>query len=333
MLRRMCILFICFLAFFVYSGERYSYAAGSIRVIAKDVLPGSDKDLGLVIIEAPPGVLQSGDSLIMALPAGFSYNTGLAVSVGGDVNNLVQSTVNVVYPPDVSGDTNAIAGNITADYVGPEWLRVSLTGAPALTNKAYLYVFLKGVTVPAGFAGDVDLTFTSNSGWPNVVNTGKKAEQGKKPPEEPGKQSGGQTGFQTAIEASFIIGQKWFSVNNSVITMDVAPFIKNNRTYVPVRYVARTAGIPDDKITYESGKVTIKAGDYSVRLIPGSRIIEVDGKKIEADVPVLELDGRIFLPLRWVCEALDLDVIWQDANNTVIIKSKKRGAGMPATFR
>ena len=49
------------------------------------------------------------------------------------------------------------------------------------------------------------------------------------------------------------------------MTMDVAPYIKDSRTFLPLRYVADALGVPDSNITFNNGQVMInKSGTLVV---------------------------------------------------------------------
>lgn len=124
------------------------------------------------------------------------------------------------------------------------------------------------------------------------------------------------------INARFKIGQTSYTLNGRDMSMDAAPFIKEGRTYVPVRYVAGAAGIPPENISFKDGVVTIKWGDVSAALTPGSNVVAIGNLSLEMDVPVLVLDGRTYVPLRWVCGAFNLNVGWDGENREIIIQTK-----------
>lgn len=300
------------------AGHYNAEAAGTISVYGNDTPPGNNVDLGLIIVEVPPGALHSGDTFSLSLPVGFSFNTAIPAAVGSDIGTLTASTVNVVYPSSISGKVNAITtGNLTASYSGSRTFNVALTGNPSPTNTAILYVYLKGVSIPSDFKGDVKISITGNSGWPTTNNNDSIADSSKndpKPPEQKGKPA-------TPIKAQFKIGENFFSLNGTQISMEAAPFLKNGRTYVPVRYVVRAAGIPDENISFENGVVSIKSEKITAVLTPGSNTILLGGKSLQMDAPVLTMDGRTFVPLRWVCEAFNLRVMWDEKEQAIIIES------------
>lgn len=50
--------------------------------------------------------------------------------------------------------------------------------------------------------------------------------------------------------AKFWINKKYYEIDGQRYEMDVAPYVKNNRTIMPVRYVAYALGIPEEDIMY-----------------------------------------------------------------------------------
>lgn len=304
--------------------QQPALAAGTVSLYGKDSLPGNDIDLGMMVFEVPPGALHGGDTFTLTLPENFSFNTTVPAVVGNSLDTLTPSTVNVVYPAVISGKVNAITGDIAADYSGMRTLRVSLASEPGSTNPAILYVYLMGIHVPTDFRGDVKIKITSSSGWPEAneaaggesVSGDKTGDQEKTlEPDQKGK----DLAPAPAVNARFKIGEKSFNLNGSKVTMDTAPFILDNRTYVPVRYVAKASGIPDEYISFENNTVIIKWGNRTAKLVPGSSVITLDSMSLQMDVPVQVVDGRTFVPLRWVCEAFGLKVAWDSESQTVTI--------------
>lgn len=51
----------------------------------------------------------------------------------------------------------------------------------------------------------------------------------------------------------------------------------------------------------------------------------VDGSPVASDVPPLLIDGRVLVPLRWVAEALDCEVSWDEATWTAEVRTRTRG--------
>jgi hypothetical protein len=112
------------------------------------------------------------------------------------------------------------------------------------------------------------------------------------------------------------------SITPVVQTMDVAPYIRENRTYVPVRYLAYALGVAEDGVTWDGNarRVGISKDDTDIALIIGNPVMYVDKKPVKMDVSPEITNDRTFLPARWVAEALGAEVEWDDATKQAIIK-------------
>lgn len=125
----------------------------------------------------------------------------------------------------------------------------------------------------------------------------------------------------TKTSASFVIGKTTYKVGGVEKTMDVAPYIKNGRTYLPVRYVAQSLGVDDANILWDAAtqKVTLLKGDKVVQMTIGSSDMIVNGVTIRMDVAAEITDGRTMLPFRFIAQALGASVGWDEATQTVTL--------------
>ena len=98
----------------------------------------------------------------------------------------------------------------------------------------------------------------------------------------------------------------------------VVPYITNDRTLVPIRFVAETLGT---EVLWEEGwkYCIIKKDDKEIKLNFNSAEFEVNGEKIFFDAPVELKFDRTMVPLRFVSEHLGCDVYWNDANKAVVL--------------
>ena len=112
------------------------------------------------------------------------------------------------------------------------------------------------------------------------------------------------------------------AITPTVQTMDVAPYIKEDRTYVPVRYLAYSLGVEESNVTWDGDarKVGISKNDKDIALIIGSPVMQVNQKPVRMDVSPEITNDRTFLPARWVAEALGAEVEWDDTSREAIIK-------------
>ncbi len=101
--------------------------------------------------------------------------------------------------------------------------------------------------------------------------------------------------------------------------MDAAPYIKNDRTYVPMRYVAETIGA---EVVWDDAArtVTLTRGEDVVVFTIGSPSYTVNGETMTADVAPEISNSRTMLPARYVAEAFGAVVGWDPATSTVLIQ-------------
>ena len=130
------------------------------------------------------------------------------------------------------------------------------------------------------------------------------------------KESLGSVGIATTTTAaqggtaSFVIGSRTFSVGGANQIMDVAPFIKDDRSFVPVRYLAEN--MLGATVFWNEGeqKVVLTKDSVEVILTIGSKTYTVNGMDKTADVAPVIVDSRTFLPARYVAEAFGAAVGW-----------------------
>lgn len=111
-----------------------------------------------------------------------------------------------------------------------------------------------------------------------------------------------------------------------VVESDVPPFIENGRTYVPVRFIAEQL---DMIVDYEFFMYSADWDDIRVTMLSQDGIeIIVDGRGIyreglnffrEEDkvLPYQIVNERTFVPIRFIADALHMDVYWDQETKTV----------------
>lgn len=107
-------------------------------------------------------------------------------------------------------------------------------------------------------------------------------------------------------------------VNGVVIEPDTPAQIVNDRTFVPVRFVAENLGAA---VTWDekSRTVTIVKDNQTIRLTIGQRQITVNGKAEQMDVAPY-IDGiRTMVPIRFISDSLGSRIGWQPQLRTAII--------------
>lgn len=112
-----------------------------------------------------------------------------------------------------------------------------------------------------------------------------------------------------AQKVELTIGSTAMKVDGTTVTMDVAPLIYQDRTFVPLRAVAQAFG-GDVNFDNDSRVITIKLGSTTMIMTPGSQSYTVNGKAKTTDAaPYIIADaGRTMVPFRVIGEELGYDV-------------------------
>lgn len=165
-------------------------------------------------------------------------------------------------------------------------------------------------------------------GLPNCFNIAYDTSHGRSDPITPIEMPVAESTLQAifAINNTTIQMSGNTSSEPTTIQMDVAPEIINDRTFVPVRYLAYALGVPEEGVKWDGATetVTITSGDIAVGLTIGSTTQTVNGEPIEMDVApyIKEIDtgGRTMLPARWVAEPLGATVTWDQEKQQMKIE-------------
>lgn len=112
-------------------------------------------------------------------------------------------------------------------------------------------------------------------------------------------------------------------VNNDEIEFsDQKPFINDsNRTMVPVRFVSEELGaeVDWDPNKGDKGRVIIKKDDTLIHLSVGSSTYTINGESKEMDTATSILGSRTIVPLRFIIEALEAEIVWDSSERVVRI--------------
>lgn len=105
-------------------------------------------------------------------------------------------------------------------------------------------------------------------------------------------------------------------VNNEKIDTDA--LVVEGRTLVPVRGVFEKVGF---EVNWDNSTktATLSNGNTKIEIVNGQKAFSVDGKEITPDVPQQIIDGRFYLPLRAISEAIGAEVEWDNNEKNAII--------------
>ena len=118
------------------------------------------------------------------------------------------------------------------------------------------------------------------------------------------------------------IGNKNSLVNGEAVALDSPPIIKEGRTLVPLRFVSEAFGatLSWDPIFQI---INISLDSSTIRLQIGKKFAAVNGKKVMLDVSPVIVKGRTMVPIRFVSESLDAQVVWDGKTKTITIMYPK----------
>ena len=101
-------------------------------------------------------------------------------------------------------------------------------------------------------------------------------------------------------------------------SIDQWPFIEDGRTMVPLRAVFEVLNCNVDWEVKTSTAV-VEKGSTKILIPANSKVAYINGIAHDLDVPAKIVNSRIMVPLRFISEAIDKTVIWDDVEKTVLI--------------
>ena len=107
------------------------------------------------------------------------------------------------------------------------------------------------------------------------------------------------------------LDSKSYTLNKVQKSFDVTPVIVEGRTLVPIRLISESFGadVDWDDLTKT---VTIKLGDKTLNIKIGEKLPGMD-------VPAQIISGRTMVPLRFISEYFDANVVYNDSDRTIAI--------------
>ena len=166
----------------------------------------------------------------------------------------------------------------------------------------------------------------SLEGFDGIIDSNGKLTIGSLGDTKEGIVKASYDGFEATLKLKFVedkkiqltIDSKTLLKNGQTQAMDVAPTIVNDRTMVPVRFIAEAF---DGTVDWDAENQTayIVYNDNMVEIAIDADIIHVNGEAVTIDTPSQLLDGRTMIPLRAVAEGLGLSVSFDNATRTITI--------------
>ena len=258
----------------------------------------------LIITENVAGALSSDQRFEILLPENIQFSKVPAVKV--TEGDLKIDALTVTRATNVTTNRQL---QMTIDRKSKTASTIEISGLELTLDRT-----IPEGDVKVGLRGPAVLDFSTlraaASPWPNTTSQASVAIATCGTP-APG---------DTMMAASFVIGAKTYTLNGVVAEMDVVPYVKDGRTYLPVRYVGYALGVAPENILWDGKTATLVKGDKVVQVTVGSKAMIVNGATINLDVAPELKDGRTMLPFRWIAWAFGAAVDWDAATQTVTMK-------------
>jgi len=242
---------------------------------------------------------------------GISYGSVRSFTTGSGVTS--KPKVTTVTPATGKG-TAALYGVVTS------------IGGSAINSYGFYYGtnISPGTKVEAGYGDlDQDQTFSYRlTGLSPGATYYVKAYATNKAGTSYGSVLSFKVQASAAYQSVFTIGSYTYDINGSYQSSDVAPYIKNNRTYLPIRFVAYSVGITDYYIIWdETNKTVILIKDgVVVKLQLNSRVMLVNGSTVMLDTAPEIRGNRVCLPIAPVVGAFGYMATWDQYTQQVTIQ-------------
>lgn len=116
------------------------------------------------------------------------------------------------------------------------------------------------------------------------------------------------------------------TVNGETFTLEVAPFIFDGRTMVPLRFISEALGA-DIVWDGNTRSITLTLGSDKIVLTIDKSEAVVNGQIVMMDVPAMIFKGRTMVPIRFVSENFNQEIHFDNATKTITIKGAKSNSG------
>ncbi|UMZ75081.1 stalk domain-containing protein [Natranaerofaba carboxydovora] len=119
----------------------------------------------------------------------------------------------------------------------------------------------------------------------------------------------------------FVIDRDQFYLEDELLELDSPPYLKNDRTMVPVRFIAESL---DSQVKYDEDteEVEILYDDKQIKLYLGDKTVELNGEQFELDVEPEIKNDRTMVPLRFINESLGAEVNYDEDTKEIFIIQK-----------
>ncbi|MCX7842608.1 MAG: copper amine oxidase N-terminal domain-containing protein [Clostridia bacterium] len=105
------------------------------------------------------------------------------------------------------------------------------------------------------------------------------------------------------------------------------PLLVNGRTLLPLRAILKDLGVPDDDAhimwNQSEKSVTVCKDSKKIFLKVNSNTALVNDSEVKLDAAPVNYKSRVYIPVRFVSQALDKKVVWDGTTYTVYLREQK----------
>ena len=288
-------------------------------VTAPRVRDGGVRELGSVLIRIQP-LLDMEHIAWVSLPSDFTIEEVSVTRADYNGTSLDFEIDGTPGPAPVTAEPDA------------DGFLLSIPAQGEISEEVLIILSFDRVDVPENFRGDIVVSFEGLEGQftsgtarsalvPSRPVEDPEEEEPEPEPEEPEPEPEPEepeppVEVPETREVLLVVGSRIAHVNGQPMQMDVTPFIQDDRTFVPVRFIAEAFGVEADWTPRDAAAevVTLTKDDMLVTMNIGSPIIHVRENAAErtvtADVAPQIVEDRTFLPLRAVGEIFGAEFDW-----------------------
>ncbi|MBQ4556135.1 MAG: copper amine oxidase N-terminal domain-containing protein [Clostridia bacterium] len=268
---------------------------------------------GTVVVSGESYIAGSGTNKEYTMPILVKPVTFTSVYGGNDYRSSANFKVN-------GGNTLVISSDVTFDNIvfssDEEQASIRVTNGATLTitdtvsfEGGYKLTVDKGAIALISKEAQSKLTITGegtlityNEGYGDIINH--------------------YFGTNTMVELT--IGSETAYINGKAHTLDAAPINRNNRTMLPVRFLANAFGIENDGIKWDAATRTATLTNSNVTIVVtiDAPTMTVNGQSVALDSPAIIESNRTYLPVRAIANALGVsndNIVWDGTTSTATL--------------
>lgn len=234
----------------------------------------------------------------------------------------VKGTEDVVFTATLTdGDGNDVPHSLNDEQLVATLTVDSLTATAAVGKNSKVTFTLPASAMEelggGSFEGEISLVNFNKAVFKLTITDLPEKEE-PQPPEEPTEPE-----EPTTITIELTVGSNTLKVSGASVEMDVAPYLKDGRVMVPVRFLAEALGFPVEyDFSDPTNKIVTVHAVEDIVLTIGSNKALVGTEEVDLDAAPEIVNGRTMVPVRFVAETLGFDVQWADGVVTLTQKEQ-----------